>query len=194
MDDALTPPDRRARDRDSGDTDDFGRRGRGWMMLWVNDLRDAGVLVDGGVQSSMGSAASAGRVIPEGTRFELWGPAPESTRPALTYWVVRRLYSQTPSGNATSRMATSMAPAQHPQLLKQFASVTGLHRSASSSHSRIGWAHRHNGPWRPHRSRPLTSRGRPLAGRCSTAASDIAGGRRSTPIGRLVFRLWVTRP
>jgi glyoxylase I family protein len=68
------------------DTDYFGRREQGWMINFrVSDLdamlaqlRDAGIPVDDEVQVMEGIGRFGWASDPEGNRFELWEPAPES--------------------------------------------------------------------------------------------------------------------
>ena len=70
------------------DTDYFGRREQGWMINFrVRDLdamlaqlRDAGVPVDAEVQVLEGIGRFGWGSDPEGNRFELWEPAPESLK------------------------------------------------------------------------------------------------------------------
>lgn len=71
------------------DTEYFGRREQGWMInLRVRDLeammaqlRAAGATVDDEVQTMDGVGRFGWGSDPEGNRFELWEPAPETLEP-----------------------------------------------------------------------------------------------------------------
>lgn len=68
------------------DTDYFGRSDQGWMINFrvgdldamLRQLRDAGVPVDDRVEEMPGIGRFGWATDPEGNRFELWQPAPES--------------------------------------------------------------------------------------------------------------------
>lgn len=70
------------------DTDYFGRRDQQWMLNFrVDDLdamlaqlRQAGVPVDDDIQVMDGIGRFGWAIDPEGNRFELWEPAPETQR------------------------------------------------------------------------------------------------------------------
>lgn len=70
------------------DTDYFGRTEQAWMINFrVRDLdamlvqlRDAGAAVDEEVQVMEGIGRFSWASDPEGNRFELWEPAPESLK------------------------------------------------------------------------------------------------------------------
>jgi predicted enzyme related to lactoylglutathione lyase len=70
------------------DTDYFGRRDQAWMINFrVTDLdamlaqlRAGGVDVDDAFQDMEGIGRFGWATDPEGNRFELWQPAPESMR------------------------------------------------------------------------------------------------------------------
>ncbi|HEX2221331.1 MAG TPA: VOC family protein [Candidatus Limnocylindria bacterium] len=71
------------------ETDYFGRRDQQWMLNFrVSDLdavlaalRSAAVPVDDEVQVMDGIGRFGWATDPEGNRFELWEPAPETLRP-----------------------------------------------------------------------------------------------------------------
>ena len=68
------------------DTDYFGRRDQGWMINFrvadldaiLTQLRAAGVTVDADVHVMEGIGRFGWASDPEGNRFELWEPAPET--------------------------------------------------------------------------------------------------------------------
>ena len=68
------------------DTDYFGRSGQTWMINFrvrdldamLQQLRAAGVNVDDDLQVLEGIGRFGWATDPEGNRFELWEPAPES--------------------------------------------------------------------------------------------------------------------
>ena len=70
------------------DTDYFGRRDQAWMINFrvtdldamLEQLRAAGASVDGAVQELEGIGRFGWASDPEGNRFELWQPAPESLK------------------------------------------------------------------------------------------------------------------
>jgi predicted enzyme related to lactoylglutathione lyase len=70
----------------AADTDYFGRPEQAWMINFrvpnldamLSQLRDGGVDVDGKIEEMAGIGRFGWATDPEGNRFELWEPAPET--------------------------------------------------------------------------------------------------------------------